>query len=94
MEVGLKARICHTLNWPGFPSTGGEFQAYKSFQTHDLDVLLNLSGQGERIKEQYYHLWTAVSQWKAESRYNLIGTIERAAAEKMIEAAGQLLRKL
>jgi hypothetical protein len=35
VEVALKARICRTLNWPEFPSTGGEFQAYRSFQTHE-----------------------------------------------------------
>ncbi len=27
IEVALKARICRTLSWPEFPSTGGEFQA-------------------------------------------------------------------
>ena len=42
VEVALKARICRTLNWPEFPSTGSEFQAYRSFQTHELDVLLRL----------------------------------------------------
>jgi hypothetical protein len=30
VEVGLKARICRTLNWSEFPSTGGEFQAYRT----------------------------------------------------------------
>src|SRR5712691_5133895 len=31
VEVALKARICRTLNWTEFPSTGSEFQAYRSF---------------------------------------------------------------
>lgn len=51
VEVGLKARICRTLNWPDFPSTPKEFQPYRSFQTHDLEVLLHLTGQEERIKQ-------------------------------------------
>ena len=33
VEIALKARICRTLNWTEFPSTGSEFQAYRSFQT-------------------------------------------------------------
>lgn len=32
VEVALKARICRTLNWSEFPSTGVEFQAYRSFR--------------------------------------------------------------
>ena len=68
VEVALKARICRTLNWTEFPSTGSEFQAYRSFQTHELDVLLRLSGQEARIKQNHFPLWNAVAIWKVESR--------------------------
>ena len=68
VEVALKARICRTLNWAEFPSTGSEFQAYRSFQTHDLDVLLRLSGQGARIMQNHFPLWDAVAGWTVESR--------------------------
>src|SRR3972149_3194134 len=74
VEVALKARICRTLNWTEFPSTGSEFQAYRSFQTHELDVLLGLSGRGARVKQNHFPLWNAVAVWKAESRYNVVGT--------------------
>lgn len=94
VEVALKARICKTLNWPEFPSTGGEFQAYKSFQTHDLDVLLRLSGQAGRIKQNYFALWNAVAIWKVESRYNVVGTVQQPEATAMIEAAEELLAVL
>jgi len=94
VEVALKARICRTLNWSDFPSTSGEFQAYRTFQTHELDVLLRLSGQEVRIKQEHFTLWNAVSVWKVESRYNVVGTIQRAAAESMINAAEQLLKTL
>ena len=57
VEVALKARICRILSWSGFPNTAGEFQAYRSFQTHDLDVLLHLSGQEVRVKQQHFALW-------------------------------------
>lgn len=91
VEVSLKAHICRVLNWPDFPSTSGEFQAYRSFQTHELDVLLRLSGQEARIKQNYFALWNAVAVWKAESRYNVVGTAQQADAAAMIEAAELLL---
>lgn len=94
VEVALKAQICRVLNWPEFPSTGGEFTAYRSFQTHELDVLLRLSGQEARIKQNHFAHWNVVAVWKAESRYNIIGTAEQADAAAMIEAAARLLEIL
>ena len=82
------------LNWPEFPSSGGEFQAYRSFQTHELDVLLRLSGQEVRIKQNHFALWNAVAVWKAESRYNVVGTAQQPDAMAMIQAAEQLLALL
>ena len=94
VEAALKARICRTLNWTEFPSTGGEFQAYRSFQTHELDVLLRLSGQQARVRQDHFPLWSAVAVWKAESRYNVVGTAERPDATAMIHAAEELLTVL
>lgn len=94
VEVALKARICRTLNWSDFPSTGGEFHAYRSFQTHELDVLLRLSGQEGRIKQHHFGLWTAVGTWKVDSRYNVVGTAQRPDAAAMIEAADEILAVL
>jgi len=48
VEIALKAKICKTLSWLGYPSTGGEFQNYQSFRTHNLHVLLRLSGVEEK----------------------------------------------
>ena len=94
VEVALKARICRVLNWPEFPSTGGEFQAYRSFQTHELDVLLRLSGQEARIKQNHFALWNAVAVWKAESRYNVVGSAQQPDATAMIQATEELLAVL
>ncbi len=94
VEVALKARICRTLNWSEFPSTGGEFQAYRSFQTHELDVLLRLSGQEATVKDQHFTDWNTVAVWKPESRYNVVGTAQKSDAEAMIRAAEQLLKVL
>ena len=90
VEVALKARICRTLNWTEFPSTGGEFQAYRRFQTHDLDVLLRLSGQGPRIKQNHFRLWNAVARWTVESRYNAVGVVRQPGATAMIQAAEEM----
>jgi HEPN domain-containing protein len=94
VEVALKARICRALNWPDFPTTKSEFQAYKSFQTHELDVLLRLSGQEQAIKQQHFANWNKVAVWKSESRYNVVGTAQKSDAEAMIKAAEQLLKVL
>lgn len=94
VEIALKARICRTLNWLDFPRTTGEFHNYKSFQTHALEVLLRLSGQEKRIKSEHFDLWNAVALWNPESRYSVIGTIQKADAESMISAAEQLLKAL
>ncbi len=89
-ELALKSRICRTLNWLDFPATGAEFQDYRSFQTHDLDVLLRLSGQEARIRLEHTPIWSALATWRAEWRYNPVGTTEGVIAEAMIAAAEAL----
>ena len=94
VELALKARICRTLNWTEFPSTGSEFQAYRSFQTHDLDVLLRLSGQGPRIMQNHFPLWNAVARWTVESRYNAVGVVQQPGTMAMIQAAEEMVEIL
>src|SRR5262245_42078838 len=94
VEIALKVRICRTLPWPGYPSTGGEFQHYQSFRTHNLDVLLRLSGVEERIKTTLMTEWSTVAGWDPEARYRPIGSATRQAAALMIASARVLLRAL
>lgn len=94
IEVALKARICRTLKWCGFPSTRGEFQSYQSFRTHDLDVLLSLSGLESKIKAQYLTEWSVIATWDPEVRYKSIGTANQSDTLNMIESAKTLLRAL
>lgn len=54
VELSLKARICKTLKWQGYPSTSSEFSGYQSFRTHDLDILLHISGREEKIKLNFF----------------------------------------
>jgi len=64
VEIGLKARVCRTLKWHGFPSTNKEFEGYHSFRTHNLDVLLRLSGSEVKIKTKYLAEWSVVAMWE------------------------------
>jgi hypothetical protein len=91
IELALKARICRHLRWPEFPETGKEFA---SFKTHDVDVLLMLSGRERRIKTAYMAEWSVVASWDPEVRYKPPGRATRADAEGMIRATKVLLKTL
>ena len=94
VEIALKHRICKTLKWSGFPQTNKEFQGYQSFKTHDLNVLLSLSGIETKVRANYVTEWSAVSVWDAELRYNLIGSTSKTEAERLVQAAQKLLKVL
>jgi hypothetical protein len=94
VELALKARICHTLKWQGFPSTNSEFKPYQSFKTHDLDVLLHLSGIEAKIKTTLFAEWSAVAQWSPESRYTPSGTVTPSDAIAMLASTKSLLSKI
>ena len=91
VELGLKARICKTLKWEGWPSEGKEFDGYQSFKTHKLDVLLRLSGIEERIKTQLFAEWSAVAKWEPECRYYPVGRAPVVDVHLMISSAKVLL---
>ncbi len=93
VELALKVRICTTLNWLDYPSTAGEFRDYRSFRTHDLAVLLQLSGQKARITQEHFATWDVLVVWTVESRYNPVGSSQGTAAEAMI-AAAEILRTI
>jgi hypothetical protein len=94
VEMALKARICDTLDWSGYPSTRSEFQDYQTFRTHNLNVLLRLSGIEDRIKVEFATQWPIVSIWNPEARYLTVGTTSEQDAMLMIEATLALLRVL
>lgn len=94
VELGLKARICRTLKWSGFPANNNEFKDYRSFKTHNLDVLLHLTGIEDRIKTQLLAEWSAVAEWDPESRYNPTGNASLSDAVLMITSAKAVLAKL
>jgi hypothetical protein len=94
IEIALKARICQTLRWPGFPSTNKEFEGKQSVRTHDLDLLLTFSGVEAMILSRYLPQWSAVTGWTPELRYQVAGGITQSEANQMIGAASLLVRVL
>jgi hypothetical protein len=68
VELALKARICKTLKWPGFPETDNEFKGLRSFKVHDLDTLLRFTGRETVVKSVLFAEWSAVAEWSPEAR--------------------------
>ena len=94
VELALKARTCKTLKWVAFPETRSEFKDLQTFKTHDLDILLRLSGREQYIKVNLFPEWTAVSQWNPEARYQPVGSVTAETVQDMISAAQKILAKL
>ncbi len=94
VELALKARICKTLKWTGYPETNAEFQRLASFKVHDLDVLLRLTGRESVVKASFFVEWSAVAAWNPEARYKPIGSANASDAKLMLDSATVLLRKL
>jgi HEPN domain-containing protein len=93
VEMGLKRRICIALNWQGYPSVTKEFQNLASFKTHDLEMLLHLSGIKEKIKKDFVSEWWVVSAWNPEVRYSSRKQTDQKA-EAMLLAVETLLKNL
>jgi hypothetical protein len=94
VELSLKARICRTLRWAGFPHTRKEFESYQSFKVHNLETLLRLSGVEGKITTVHAASWSAVVYWNPESRYDMPGTVTKREALDMIQGARAIMRIL
>jgi len=100
IETALKARICRTLKWPGYPDTRREFEGYQSFRTHDFAALLRLSGIENKIKlsgienkikANHFTVWNTVLKWDPNVRYSAIGSTSSQEAAEMIQSTKALL---
>ncbi len=90
VELAIKNRICRTLKWDKYPISG----KLNNFKTHDLQLLLQLSGIEEMVKTSLLAEWSVVSEWNSELRYQNIGSITMDEAKLMIEAAKTLLKRI
>lgn len=91
MELVLKARICDTPDWPGYPASRNEFTNLLSFKTHNLDVLLSLSGREQAIKQNHFDLWAIVCVWNPEDRYRAVGGVSATHAQEFLASTTTLL---
>lgn len=91
VELALKARICYTLNWLGYPDSNSEFQHYQSFRTHNLEVLLALSGIKTAILANHLASWSRVALWTPQMRYNRQTFTRPEDAEQFIRGLDTLL---
>jgi hypothetical protein len=87
VEIALKVRIVKTLRWPGFPANNREFKDLQSFRTHDLEMLLYLSGWESKIKLKFPVEWQDIILWDPESRYQPPGNMSQSRARSRIESA-------
>jgi len=87
VELALKARICRTLKWPGFPETNKEFEGLQSIKTHDLEILLRFSGVEDRVKTKYFAEWSQVLDWNPQKRYQSSGQTTSQQATDMVTCA-------
>jgi HEPN domain-containing protein len=91
VELQLKAAICRTLGWDGFPSSSREFEKLRSFKTHDLELLLHLTGREAESLAVYPKEWEEVSRWNPEMRYSPNGMADERMARAMLNAATTLV---
>jgi len=91
LELTLKAKIADVLGWAGFPETRNEFQNFTSFKTHNLDVLLALSGRETFIKTSHLADWSIAAAWNPEARYYDVGVVSQSQCQAFIESAKRLI---
>ncbi len=93
LELIFKRHIAIVLNWDSFPETDNEFKKLGSFKTHDLDMLLRLSGLEKQIQSdnKRYANWQIASTWNSEMRYRRIGTISNNEAKDIMTATREIL---
>jgi len=94
LELALKARICGTLGWAEYPATRKEFENLTSFKTHNLDILLRLSGREHHVKANFFFEWSIINAWNPESRYEPAGTVSPVQAQEFLSAAVTLTSQL
>jgi AbiV family abortive infection protein len=94
IELALKARICRTLKWSGFPENAKDFKGLQSVKTHDLEILLKFSGIEDRVKAKQIVEWSKVLGWNPEKRYQAIGVSTAQDAADMVSCVERLLEVL
>jgi HEPN domain-containing protein len=84
VELALKAAICATLDVADYPDD--RLKGY--FKTHDFDDLRLLAGmeQAFTVRPGLLANWSVASKWRAQRRYEPVGSYDQAAAREILEA--------
>jgi HEPN domain-containing protein len=93
-ELALKARVCENLGLDGLPENAGEFSLYKMLFTHDLTVLLQLTGLAKTIKRDHIVEWSLVVEWTPSIRYKIITQEQFEKTKETIEATERIMEAL
>ena len=96
LEAALKARICATLGWEGFPKRGETgYQLVRPMMVHDLELLLHYSGRESFVLSQLQSEWSSVvKDWSTEMRYEPNQNTDRDKAEQMLADVERIRRAL
>lgn len=94
VELILKARICVNLDWKGYPESRKEFEGFTSLRTHNLEILLNLTGIQEKVRNKFGSHWSNVHEWSTEERYRQAGTTLERDARARLASASFLVRNI
>lgn len=87
LEISLKARICETLGWDKFPDNE---KGYTSFKTHNIEVLLHLSGIEDQIRKNLPAELSFAVNWNPECRYTRRGNTTKNSAQQMLDSVKAL----
>jgi len=94
VELALKARICKTLKWSGYPETAKELKIFRAFQSHHLDMLLSLTGCEGEIRDGALPQWSVITKrWSPEMRYEAPSVTSEELSDA-IAAATDLVGRL
>ncbi|UOD33031.1 hypothetical protein INH39_16170 [Massilia violaceinigra] len=94
VELILKARICVNLDWLGYPESRKEFENYTSLRTHDLEILLDLTGLQKNVRNKFGAHWSNVCDWSPEERYRQVGAVPEKDARTRLASASFLVRNI
>jgi len=90
VELAIKSCICKRFEWPHYKHT----RPYQSFETHDLPLLIELSGAWPKVQKKSLAEWSTVRTWTGSDRYRPVGYATAKQAQDMIVATKTLLKIL
>ncbi|HSW66740.1 MAG TPA: HEPN domain-containing protein [Bacillota bacterium] len=92
VELALKNAIATTLGWQNYPPNNDN--RFAAFFSHDLELLLTLSGKEALIKLNNLADWSIVSSWNPSMRYTIGSSFTQQQAADMLTATQNIRNAL